>query len=647
MRRGVFVTGTDTDVGKTVVSGLISFGMNQRTEAGYFKPVQTGELLDRTQIGDWLGLDFAQAASVYQLPDPMSPDRAAEKVGENIALAKIKQAWSELAERFWIVEGAGGIQVPLNEQARMIDLIAQLQLPTVVVARTQLGTINHTLLTWQSLVQRGIQPSALFLVGDEDPGLDRCLASQIEIPHLIEIPQWPQVHPDRFADEWANNQALQNWAAEILSEKPVTTDVQALDKQYVWHPFTQHKTCGPMREVLAGKGSYLIDHEGRKIFDAISSWWVNLHGHSHPQMARAIAAQAELLEHVIFAGFTHQPATVLCQRLVELCQQRGCSVQRGFFSDNGSTSVEVALKIAFQYHQNLGDQKRTRFLGLKGSYHGDTLGAMSVAERGSFHQVFEPLMFPVDEVSPGNLQQLEEQFQRYGNEYAAVIVEPLVQGAGGMRMYGAEFLNRLEELANQYGVLKIADEVFTGFYRTGHFFAFEHSAFRPDLLCLSKGLTGGFLPMSLTLARESLFNAFADDSLRKAFLHGHSYTANPIACRAALTSLDLLLSVETQTAITELSAETSRQVHKLNEKFSEVHSPRTLGTIGAWEFAGDSDYFANEYANAIRDKAYERGILLRPLGTTLYTLPPYSTTPAQLAWVYENIREILTECLED
>jgi adenosylmethionine-8-amino-7-oxononanoate aminotransferase len=312
------------------------------------------------------------------------------------------------------------------------------------------------------------------------------------------------------------------------------------------------KTAAPPLQVKSGKDEFLYLQDGRKIIDCISSWWVTLHGHANEQIAEAICHQAKTLEQVIFAGFTHEPAIELANKLLEKLPS---GLSRVFFSDNGSTSVEVALKMAYQYWQNVGQPSRTRFIGFQGGYHGDTLGAMSAGGSSTFWNNFKRLMFDIDvvpfpetwqgddaitEKEQACLRELSSLLQREPNSYAGIIIEPLVQGAAGMRVCRAEFLQRLRMLANQFGVLLIFDEVMTGFGRTGDWFASTRADCTPDIICLSKGITGGFLPLSVTVCTEGIYGAFLADELDKALFHSHSYTANPIACAAANASMRLL-----------------------------------------------------------------------------------------------------------
>jgi adenosylmethionine-8-amino-7-oxononanoate aminotransferase len=414
------------------------------------------------------------------------------------------------------------------------------------------------------------------------------------------------------------------------------------DRRVVWHPYTQHGLSEGALPVVSARGSTLELEDGTRLIDAISSWWVNLHGHAHPALIEAMRAQASGIDHVVFAGFTHEPAVALAEALTDALAERGLGPTRAFYSDNGSTSVEVALKIAYQYHLNRGDAKRAKFLALAGAYHGDTLGCMSVGGRGGFHAPFEPLLFQSDFIEPGNWSALERAFAEQGDRYAAVIVEPLIQGARGMRLHSREYLAALARLAREHGALLIADEVFTGFGRTGSLFAFEQAGIAPDLVCVSKGLAGGILPLAVTLCREEIFATFLGSSLRRAFLHGHSFTANPIACAVALASWKLLHAPTCQGRIREIAEITRGRVARL-ERHPGGQDARALGTIGAVNMrARTPGYFANsDRTSQIAASARERGVLLRPLGDVLYAVPPYCVTDTELEQIYDAIEAAL------
>ena len=414
------------------------------------------------------------------------------------------------------------------------------------------------------------------------------------------------------------------------------------DKEFVWHPFTQVKTELPPLPIISGKDAWLFAEDGKKYLDVNSSWWTTLHGHSNQYIAEKIYGQALKLDHVIFAGATHPKAVELAERICKILPNHFTKV---FFSDNGSTSVEVALKMVFQYWHNQNLPKK-RILALEGAYHGDTFGAMSVGQRGHFNQPFEHLFFEVDFLPfPDGtndaeiLKQAEALFKT--NEFAGFIFEPLVQGAAGMRIYSAAILEKLIACAKKYNVLTIADEVMTGFYRTGTCFAIEKIQSEVDIICLSKGLTGGVMPLGLTVANQKIFDAFLHEEKTKALLHGHSFTGNPLSCAAACASLDLLEEAKPLEQIKMISA-CHQEFCKTNNENKKFTSVKSLGTILSIEIATDAT--AN-YFNSIRDVAYnyfiEKGFLIRPLGNVVFVNPPYSITEDELKSVYDVILDFV------
>lgn len=412
------------------------------------------------------------------------------------------------------------------------------------------------------------------------------------------------------------------------------------DRNLIWHPFTQQQTASPNIAIVRGEGALLYDENGNEYIDAVSSWWTNLFGHSNPQIAEAIKKQVNVLEHVIFAGFTHRPAVELSEKLLKLLPENQSKV---FFSDNGSTCVEVAIKMAIQYWYNQQIEKTT-IIAFKNAYHGDTFGAMSVGARGVFNKPFEPYLFHVEFIdlpTDENFNQVLAEFKRIiqTKEVAAFIFEPLIQGSAGMLMYKAEYLDKLIETARQYDVICIADEVMTGFGRTGKTFATDYVQHKPDIYCLSKGITGGFLPLGLTTCTHKIYNAFLSNDKMKTFFHGHSYTGNPLACAAANASLELMN--DAQLTINDLVEWQTEFLSKLKEN-SKIINVRQTGTVVAFDVKTNED--AN-YFNNLRDFLYEQfikqGVLLRPLGNTVYILPPYIITKQQLQKVYMVIEDVL------
>jgi adenosylmethionine---8-amino-7-oxononanoate aminotransferase len=403
----------------------------------------------------------------------------------------------------------------------------------------------------------------------------------------------------------------------------------------IWHPYTQEATEAAPLYIERGEGAHLYTRDGRRLIDAISSWWVNIHGHGHPAIAEAVAAQARKMEHVIFAGFTHEPAEELAGRLAAIVP---ASLDRLFFSDNGSTAVEVAIKMAVQYWHNLGRPQKQRIVALEHAYHGDTIGAMSISDDSPFTAAFDSLRLPVLRVSGSN--DLERLLEARHDEIAAMIVEPMVQGAAGMKMYGADLLRRYSELCAAHNVIFIADEIFTGFGRTGRMFACEHAGISPDIMCLSKGLTGGFLPLAVTLCTGKIYEAFYSLDRSKAFFHGHSYCANPLGCAAANAALKIF---ETEPVFERIAAIEAIHRERLQEfrEHPAVRCVRMLGTIAAIELKADDPGYFSGLRSRLYASFIENGVLLRPLGNVIYTVPPYVIAPDDLRYVYDVVRSQL------
>ena len=404
-------------------------------------------------------------------------------------------------------------------------------------------------------------------------------------------------------------------------------DLLKKDKQYVWHPFTQHQTAGDPLQVVRAEGTLLFDIEGKSYIDANSSWWVNVHGHGHPHLAEAVNKQFMELEHVVFAGVTHPKAVELSERITKVLPE---NFQRVFFSDNGSTSTEVALKMSFQYWFNK-DEDRKSVLAIEGAYHGDTFGAMSVGERDMFNRPFEPFFFDVDYLpfpeSDKEAEILTKAEKLLSTKtFASLILEPLVQGASGMRMYSSNFLDQLSAIAKKYETIVIFDEVMTGFGRTGKMFAMDHCEVKPDIVCLSKGLTGGTMALGLTVASEKMYQSFLSDEMARGFLHGHSFTANPLASAVSCANLDLFEKPSTKEAINTIVNWNQTFADELKQ-WQSVENVRQQGTILAFSVKNEA---GNTYFSSIRVRAYKfflnNGVLLRPLGNTIFINPPYCIT---------------------
>ena len=442
--------------------------------------------------------------------------------------------------------------------------------------------------------------------------------------------------------------------------RPDNASYAVRDLAHVWHPCTQMKDHEllPMIPIRLGEGVWLEDFEGKRYIDAISSWWVNLFGHSNPRINAAICRQLGRLEHVILAGFTHEPVIALSEQLVALAP---AGLTRCFYADNGSSAVEVALKMSFHYWRNVGRTQKRRFITLTNSYHGETLGALAVGDVELYKSTYKPLLLDVITVpspdcyerEPGEtwadhsrrkFALMEETLARHAHEAAAVIVEPLVQCAGSMRMYDPVYLKMLREACDRHQVHLIADEIAVGFGRTGTMFACEQAGIRPDFMCLSKGLTGGYLPLSTVLTTEPVYTAFYDEYVKlNAFLHSHSFTGNPLACAAALATLSIFREDDVLARNRELAARLGARVREL-EAHPHVAEVRQTGMIAAVELVRDKKSRApydwkERRGLTIYRHALERGVLLRPVGNVVYFMPPYVITPDEIDHIVTVARE--------
>jgi len=442
-----------------------------------------------------------------------------------------------------------------------------------------------------------------------------------------------------------------------------TIHLQELDKHYIWHPFTPMQTWldEPPLVIVKGQGCYLYDSQGNRYLDAVSSLWCNVHGHAHPHITAAIQQQAALLAHSTLLGLASQPSAELAQRLIHLAP---ASLARVFYSDSGATAVEIALKIAYQYWRNL-DQPRTTFLALQNAYHGDTLGAVSVGGISIFHEIFGPLTFPSllapsphpyrfdgspDQCRDHCLDKMDRLLAQHPGQVAAIIVEPLVQGAAGILVHPAGFLAGVAQLAKKHDTLLIVDEVATGFGRTGKMFACEHENVEPDLLCLAKGITAGYLPLAATLASDNIFQAFLNEPYANTtFYHGHTYTGNALACAAALANLDVFQQENTLDHLPQKAAIIRRNLDQI-AKIPHVGNVRQCGMMAAIELVADTDTKRNfpsemRLGAKVCQQLRSRNILARPLGDVLVIMPPLATPDDDLQYLMTALQESLTHDL--
>ena len=444
---------------------------------------------------------------------------------------------------------------------------------------------------------------------------------------------------------------------------------RARDLDVLWHPCTQmreHPDVLPLVPIERGEGAWLVGRDGRRYLDAVSSWWTNLFGHAEPRIARAIAEQAMTLEQVILAGFSHQPAVELAEKLLAIAPRESgrAALSKVFYADNGSAGVEVALKMAFHWFRNRGEDRRSKFVALENGYHGETIGALSVGDIPLYRRVYAPLLAeclfaPSPDIyaaGPGETaidcadraaDGLRDLLERHPGEVCALILEPRVQCAGGMRMHDPRYLRRARELCDAHGVFLVADEIAVGFGRTGSLFACEQAGVQPDLLCLSKGLTGGFLPLAAVLCTQAIYDGFLDESRERAFLHSHSYTGNPLACAAALASLAIFESDDILARNRATAARMSRLAAPL-AALPHMADVRQAGMIVAFELTQGGDK-RTPFDPALRvglrayRAALRQGVVLRPLGDTLYWMPPYCIDDEQLQLLARVTRDAILE----
>jgi adenosylmethionine-8-amino-7-oxononanoate aminotransferase len=419
----------------------------------------------------------------------------------------------------------------------------------------------------------------------------------------------------------------------------ITPSWLAADAAHVWHPYTHASYAPAPLPVVRAEGAYFHTHDGRALLDGISSWWVNTHGHNHPALNQALRTQLDAFAHVMFAGLTHAPGAHLAQGLAAATHN---VLPHVFYSDNGSTAVEAALKMAYQACAQRNEKQRTLFVALEGAYHGDTFGAMSVCGPCVFHQAFTDLLFEVRHV-PARLEGedgLEALMEQEGHRVAAVIVEPLLQGACGMRTYHPSVLQGIRTLTQQHGCFMIADEVFTGFGRTGTFFACEQASVWPDIMCLSKGITGGYMPLGATLATPEVYHAFCQPNRMHTLFHGHSYTGNPLACALGVENLDIFKRENTLAKVQDITQVYLAHVKKL-QSLPCVKEVRVIGDVLAVEMHAEDEGYLSTVGASVRNAFLARNIWIRPLGNVVYFMPPYAVSLQDVHRVCETFHEVL------
>ncbi|MDB5308389.1 MAG: adenosylmethionine-8-amino-7-oxononanoate aminotransferase [Gemmataceae bacterium] len=639
--RGAVVVGTDTDVGKTAFSILFLSAFAEHF--AYWKPVETGDSDTETVRR------LVPGATVFdplaRFVEPVAPALAARREGRPMpGVAEVLAAVPRV-DRPLLVETFGGPLSPLIDDVLQIELIRGLSLPVVLVTSAAVGAVGRSLQAVRAMDSLGVRPDVLVLLGQDDP-----YAVEQITRHL---PGLPVVGLNPPVGEWAPEPAVRAAveqqerldtvfravAARSPTRRPPDEGFVVLDRQTVWHPYTSLQSPDTPLPVVAAEDEFLILSDGRRIIDGISSWWTILHGHRPPEIMQAIRDATYQLDHVLFAGATHPHAVELADDLLRSMPWPPGG--RVFYSDNGSTAVEIALKMAYQSWCHRGEPGRTLFVGFENGYHGDTFGAMSVGRDPVFFGRFEPLLFRTLQV-PVSADALDAALACHTGEVAAVVIEPLVQGAGGMRMHTPAELRAIAEVTRTHGSLLIADEVMTGFGRTGSLWAFDQAGIAPDLVCLAKGITGGVLPLSATLASPGVVAAFDTPDRAQTFFHGHSFTANPIACAAAVASWKRLQTRRWEGDTKRIEAFWERHVRPL-AAFSGVKDVRVRGLIAGVELDVPGGYLAAVGA-VLRRSCLESGVLLRPLGNVLYAMPPLCTSDESLVRIGDGMTRAIRAC---
>ncbi len=677
----LLVLGTDTDAGKTAFCALWLAAFPDRWE--YWKPIETGDS-DTEKIAR-----LVPKAQVHpplkRFSQPVAPPLAARLNGEVIPDAmQIAAARPQTdCNRSLVIETFGSPFSPLNENELQVAFVKSLwieraagfssgkqptapttevdpqarayEMISVLVASTTLGTIGRTLPCLTSLANHGIHPLAVVLMGPPDPfALEQIVKhARLNVFSLTFPAAWDQTALQQAAR--AQDATLQRIRTLLnqptLSTPQVIFDVQARDQYLIWHPYTSLRDPDLPLSCVGAQDEFLYLEGGRRLIDGISSWWTILHGHRHPVLMSALQEALARIDHVMFAGVTHPWAVELAELLLAsacpggacpggACPGGACPGGRVFYSDNGSTAVEVALKMAYQFWCHRGESQRTRFIGFEGGYHGDTFGAMAISRDPVFFARFEPLLFQA-EIVPLSAERLEAALKNRRGQVAAVIIEPLVQGAGGMRMHTLQELRDIAKVTRNNEVLLIVDEVMTGGGRTGTLWAHRAAGIDPDLICAGKTLAGGLLPLAATLVCPRVVDAFNSADPSKTFFHGHSFTAHPLACAVAVANWQLLNQLGHNAVQRRMESFWQSALAPLRD-LPQVRAVRVCGTIAAVELNVPGGYLA-QVGRSLRRACLERNVLLRPLGSVLYAMPPLCTSPQSLEEIAQAMLEAVRQ----
>ncbi len=679
IQSGFFITGTDTDAGKTVAAAAVLVSLRAAgIDAVPMKPVQTGAFISEEGMHS-PDLDFClRMAELKPHPEELqdmvpylyepacSPHLAASLAGREISMERIVKAFQNLSHRHEcvVVEGAGGLLAPIAADRTMLDIMGALALPVILVARPGLGTINHTFLSIRELERAGLNLYGIIFC--ETAKSDWGKIEQDNVETIARMGKARVLGRIGFIPELAKPCAPSGLLRNVLAPDLFRPDemlaansqgqtakatIREMDRASVWHPYTRHSATREGFPVIArGEGVYLFDTEGNRYLDAISSWWACNLGHSNPRLVGALVSQARQLQHSILGNLTHPRAVELASSLAQFFPD---TRRRTLFASDGASAVEAALRVAIQYWHNRGESGRIRFAAFEEAYHGDTIGAMSVGYLPDFHAAYRPVLFPVHKMKTPDcsacpagksrsgcemecLSLLESVVRNNARELAAVIVEPLCLGAAGMKMYQAECLRKISELCRENEVLLIVDEIAMGFGRTGRMFAFEHAGIDPDIVCVGKGLSGGYLPISAAVVKEEIFQTFADEPRDNTFYHGHTFAGNPVAAAVAVECLDIYRE-ENIVAKAKQAGNTLSTRFDAFRDVSGVTNVRCLGMIAALDLSERRGLSGTDRARRICSDMLKKGFLVRPLGATLYLMLPLITSEALIAETVDGL----------
>lgn len=656
---GYFITGTDTGVGKTVVTAALARQLLcNKAPVRVIKPVQTGCLEDddmefcrktASEFGD------LSTETLFRFVPPTSPHLAAREAGVSITVDEIESRIGEF-DGITLIEGAGGLLVPLNDEETMLDLIERLKLPVILVLANRLGAINHTLLSLEALHNRGIEVFCVVfnhlspceneqedIIQSENPAI---IIKRTDAKYSAFMPYNPApVHSEEWCkrlDFFSRSLVWQMTKLNIRSKLDPWPGFLELDSKHIWHPYTSAAKPLPVYPIESAHGCILKTPDGKELIDGMSSWWCAIHGYNHPRLNRAIREQLLKVSHVMFGGITHAPAVKLTREILKIVPD---NLQHVFFSDSGSVAVEIALKMALQYQQAKGETARKKFLSVRGGYFGDTFAAMSVCDPvNGMHTLFtdflpEQIFVPRPECrfdspfDPETLKPLEETFEKHAENLAGAIIEPIVQGAGGMWFYHPEYLRGLRDLCDEYKVPLILDEIATGFGRTGKIFASHWAGIKPDIMCIGKALTGGMMTLAATLASPEIALGISENG--GVFMHGPTFMANPLACSVALASLELLEKNDWKENVSNIKSQLKQELESCRNH-PEVADVRVLGAIGVLEMKRPIN------TAKLQEFFVRKGVWIRPFGKLLYLMPPYVIESEQLSKLCGAVRDSLT-----